>query len=178
MSSLSSLTRSAAFIGMFSAVVIGFLFYWIYFAVPASQAAQSWVSALPSLNALLNTLSAICLIIAVIAIKQKKVVIHQSFIYAALFFSALFLMSYLVYHHYQGDTKFMGSGLIRSFYFFILITHIVGSVLVVPMILWTVFLAWKKRFDLHPKWARWTFPIWLYVSITGVAVYFLLRFYG
>jgi putative membrane protein len=89
--------------------------------------------------------------------------------------SALFLVSYVIYHSYQGDTKFLGTGWIRPTYFFILISHIILSVVVVPMILSTLFFSATRRFQAHRKIARWTYPIWLYVSITGVTVYLFLR---
>jgi len=95
----------------------------------------------------------------------------------ATFSSALFLISYLLYHYYHGDTKFPGQGIIRPVYFFILITHIITSILVVPLIFTTLFFAASKRFEKHRRIARWTYPIWLYVSITGILVYLLLKKY-
>lgn len=173
-----ALRLPALIVGLLSTAILIGLFYWIYFLPGQSYQSSSWVARLPALNAILNSLSAIFLSFAIIAIKKKKILAHQRLIFAALFFSALFLVSYLIYHYYQGDTPFQGQGLIRPVYFFILITHIVGSIAALPLILWTLFLAYRKRFDLHPKWARWTAPLWLYVSVTGVAVFFLLRAYA
>lgn len=89
--------------------------------------------------------------------------------------SALFLVCYIIYHSYQGDTKFLAEGLIRPVYFFILISHILLSMVAVPLVLLTLWFAITQRFTSHKKIARWTFPIWLYVSVTGILVYFVLH---
>ena len=94
---------------------------------------------------------------------------------SATFTSACFLISYIAYHHYQGDTKFMGLGIIRPIYFFILITHILLSIVQVPLILTTLYLAAAKNFVRHRKVARVTLPIWLYVSVTGVLIFVILK---
>jgi putative membrane protein len=91
--------------------------------------------------------------------------------------SALFLVGYLLYHYYHGDTKFPGEGVIRPIYFFILITHIITSIVVVPLVFLTLFFAITKRFAKHRKIAAWTYPVWLYVSVTGILVYYLLKTY-
>ena len=92
--------------------------------------------------------------------------------------AGLFLASYIVYHHFHGDTRFGGQGLIRPVYFFILITHITGSIVALPLVLTTLFFAGTKRFERHVKIAHVTFPVWLYVSVTGVAVFFFLKLWG
>jgi len=92
--------------------------------------------------------------------------------------AGVFLASYIVYHHFHGDTRFGGQGLIRPVYFFILITHITGSIVALPLVLTTLFFAGTKRFERHRKLARVTFPVWLYVSVTGVAVFFFLKLWG
>jgi putative membrane protein len=97
---------------------------------------------------------------------------------AALLFSALFLISYIVYHTFHGDSKFLGEGWIRPVYFFVLISHIALSGICLPMILVTVSLSLLKHFPIHKRWARWTFPIWAYVSVTGVAIYLMLKVFG
>jgi putative membrane protein len=97
---------------------------------------------------------------------------------SALVLSALFLISYLTYHHFQGDTRFLATGLIRPIYFFILISHIILSVAVLPMVLITVFHALRGRFSNHKKIARYTFPVWLYVSVTGVLVFLMLNVFN
>ena len=100
------------------------------------------------------------------------------FMVTAVVFSGLFLVSYLVYHNFQGDTPFTGTGLIRPVYFFILISHIILSVFALPLALITVFFAWKNNFKSHKKIARVTFPIWLYVSVTGVLVFAMLKVFS
>lgn len=161
----------------FSMAAVAFLFWLIYFKEPSAQT-LAFVSYLPAVNATLNAMSAMCLVAGFINIKKRNRVIHQRFMVAALIFSALFLASYLVYHNFQGDTPFTGEGFIRPVYFFILITHIVLSIFALPMALITVFFAWKSNFKSHRKIARITFPIWLYVSVTGVLVFAMLKWLG
>lgn len=160
-----------------SLAAIAFLFWLIYFKEPSEQT-LAFVSYLPAVNAILNSLCATCLVFGVIYIKRRNRTIHMRFMIAALIFSALFLVSYLTYHNFQGDTPFTGTGFIRPVYFFILITHIVLSIFSLPMALITVFLAWQQKFKTHRKLARWTFPIWLYVSITGVLVFAMLKLFS
>jgi putative membrane protein len=99
------------------------------------------------------------------------------FMLSATVFSALFLVSYITYHYFHGDTRFPGQGWIRPVYFFILITHIGLSTLALPLILGTLWYALRNQFRFHRGVARWTLPVWLYVSVTGVIVYFLLNAY-
>jgi putative membrane protein len=133
---------------------------------------------LPALNSLLNGLSAISLVSGIVAIKQKKQALHKILMVLALAFSTLFLVSYIVYHAVNGDTIFLGQGLIRPVYFFVLISHILLTLVALPLILTTVGMALFSNFNLHKKIARWTFPLWLYVSVTGVLIYFLLKIWG
>lgn len=158
-----------------SVVAIGFLF-WLIYGNEGSQAFDA--SFLAPVNACLNAASAACLFAGYSAIRNRAVERHRNFMLAALTFSALFLVSYIVYHTFHGDSKFLGAGTIRSVYFFILISHIVLSVVALPLILVTVALSLTKRFPVHKRWARWTFPIWAYVSVTGVMVFLLLRNFG
>ncbi len=97
---------------------------------------------------------------------------------AAVGVAGTFLVSYIVYHHFHGDTRFGGHGLVRPIYFFVLISHIVMSMVALPLVLTTLFFAATEQFERHKKLARYTFPVWLYVSVTGVAVYFFLKFLG
>ena len=126
----------------------------------------------------LNALAGTCLILGFLAIRNKRPETHKRFMFTALAFSALFLVSYLTYHHFHGDTKFMATGIIRPIYFFILITHIILSIAVLPMVLITVFHALRGRFENHRKIARFTFPVWLYVSVTGVLVFIILNMFN
>lgn len=131
------------------------------------------VSDLPELNATLNSACTILLLAGWISIKLKKKVAHITFMILALLTSTAFLTSYLIYHYNAGHVPFRGTGLIRTFYLSMLFTHVVLAVVNLPMIIMTVIPALKSRFDRHRRIARWTLPIWLYVSITGVLVYFM-----
>ena len=129
---------------------------------------------LPTLNALLNATSAFLLMAGVRRIYVKNVEAHKRCMVSAFVVSTLFLISYLVYHYNVGSVGFTGEGWIRPVYFTILITHSVLAVLVPPMAVITLYRAWRGDFERHRRIARWTYPIWLYVSFTGVAVYLLL----
>lgn len=132
-------------------------------------------SFLPPIHAALNTLAAICLLMAFYFIKNKNVEAHQKSIYAALLFSALFLMSYVTYHFTTDETLFCKYGTIRTVYFTILITHIISAAVIFPFILFTFIKAYTGQVAKHRKMARWVFPIWLYVVVTGPIVYFMLK---
>ena len=132
------------------------------------------VSQLPSLNAALNSLSAILLIAGYLFIRSRNIKAHKTCMLAAFASSILFLSSYLVYHYQVGSVPFQGQGGIRLVYFTILLTHTILAITVVPLALVTLYRAFKERFDRHRRIARWTFPIWLYVSVTGVVVYWML----
>jgi uncharacterized membrane protein YozB (DUF420 family) len=132
------------------------------------------ISQLPSLNAALNCLSAVFLVAGYLFIRSKNQTAHKSCMLAALGSSVFFLISYLVYHFEVGSVPFKGEGWIRLVYFAILLSHTILAALVVPLALVTLFRALRERFDAHRRIARWTLPIWLYVSITGVVVYWML----
>ena len=132
------------------------------------------VSVLPELNATLNALSALLLVAALCCIRAKQVAAHAGLMIGAFGVSGLFLISYLTYHVQVGSVHFLGTGWIRPVYFTILISHTILAILIVPLILRTLFLAVRKRFAEHTAIARWTFPLWLYVSVSGIVVYYLL----
>lgn len=157
-----------------SAAVMAFLVWIIYFNEGAATEGEEG-SILPSVNATLNSLSALLLMAGWIAIRRKQKKIHIACMLSAVVFSALFLVSYIAYHSMHGDTSFTGTGAIRSVYFFILISHIVCTVFALPMIFTTLFFAATQRFEKHKRLARFTMPLWLYISVTGVLVFFLLR---
>jgi len=171
-----SFTNKAAirFILTISTGILVFLFWLIYFNEPLKQENSFDVSILPSLNALLNFLSGTCLSLGFISIKRGNRNLHKKMMLSALTFSAIFLVSYLIYHTYHGDTPYKKEGWVSYIYFFILISHVLLSIIVLPLILTTVFFAARKNFSSHSKIARITFPVWLYVSITGVIVYLML----
>lgn len=129
---------------------------------------------LPALNACLNATSATFLLLGYRQIRQKKIVAHRFCMSAALLTSVLFLTSYLYYHYHHGSTKFAGQGAVRLVYFAILLTHTVLAAAIVPLILLTLQRAFKGEFARHRLLARWTLPLWLYVSVTGVIVYLML----
>jgi uncharacterized membrane protein YozB (DUF420 family) len=131
-------------------------------------------SQLPTLNAALNSLSAVFLFAGYRFIRAKNRDAHRACMLAAFFCSTVFLISYLVYHFQVGSVGFKGQGWIRPVYFTILISHTILAAAVVPLALITLFRALRERFDAHRRIARWTFPIWLYVSVTGVAIYLML----
>ncbi|MDX2034035.1 MAG: DUF420 domain-containing protein [Blastocatellia bacterium] len=134
------------------------------------------ISDLPTLNACLNSLSAILLTLGYFFIRQGKRTAHRNCMIGAFATSTIFLASYLFYHFSKplGPTVFQGQGIVRPIYFFILLTHTILAVIIVPMIFITLSRAFKARFDRHRAIARWTLPLWLYVSVTGVVVYLML----
>ena len=130
---------------------------------------------LPAVNASLNALATILLTIGYIFIKQQRRDAHRNCMVAAFLTSAVFLACYLTYHFsVTAVTKFQGQGIVRPIYFFILITHIILAVVIVPLVLMTMSRALKQRWEHHKKIARWTWPLWMYVSVTGVIVYLML----
>lgn len=132
------------------------------------------ISDLPTLNAVLNSTSAILLTSGYAFIRRRKISAHRACMISAFVTSTLFLISYLIYHYHHGATRFPGPGIVKLIYLTILLTHTVLAVAIVPMIFITFARAFTKRFDKHGKIARWTLPLWLYVSVTGVVVYLML----
>ncbi len=131
-------------------------------------------SDLPTVNATLNTISTVLLTVGFLMIRRRKIAAHRNCMIAAFVVSGLFLTSYLIYHYHVGSTPFEGSGWIRSVYFAVLIPHIILAASILPLALITLYFALRKRFTKHRRIARWTLPIWLYVSITGIIVYWML----
>jgi len=132
------------------------------------------VSDLPLVNALLNSTSAILLVLGHRFMKQGRIEAHRSCMIAVFVVSAFFLTSYLVYHYQHGSEPFQGQGWVQPVYFSILFTHTVLAMAIVPMALITLRRGLKRMDDLHRKIARWTYPVWLYVSVTGVVIYLML----
>jgi uncharacterized membrane protein YozB (DUF420 family) len=127
-----------------------------------------------ALNASLNGASAVLLAGGYAAIRSGKIAVHKAFMISAFAVSSVFLASYLVYHYRVGHVAFEGQGWIRLVYFVLLTTHTILAIVIVPMILVTLRRAWLERFDRHRIIARWTLPLWFYVSVTGVIVYLLV----
>lgn len=134
-------------------------------------------SFLPPIYATLNGLTATVLIVSVMAIKNKRITMHQRLNNFAVLLSSLFLVMYVLYHITSEETKFGGEGFVRYIYFFFLITHIVLSIAVIPLVLFTYVKGWSLKVEEHRKWAKITFPIWLYVAVTGVIVYLMISPY-
>ncbi len=132
------------------------------------------ISDLPVLNACLNSLSAIFLTLGFIFIRRKNIPAHRNCMISAFVTSTVFLIFYLIYHYNAGRTTFKDPAWFRPIYLTILLTHTVLAVVIVPLILMTLSRALKQRFELHKKIARWTWPLWMYVSVTGVVIYLLL----
>ena len=132
------------------------------------------LSALPTLNAALNGASACLLSLGFLCIRRKRVAAHRACMLSAFATSSIFLVSYLTYHYHVGSVPFRGQGWIRPAYFAILISHTVLAAATVPLALITLVRALRGRFDRHARIARWTLPVWLYVSVTGVLVYWML----
>jgi uncharacterized membrane protein YozB (DUF420 family) len=128
----------------------------------------------PALNATLNGSSAVLLLIGRWFIGRGRISIHRAFMIAALVTSSVFLLSYLYYHAHVGSVHFQGQGWSRPVYFTILISHTILAAVVVPMVIITLSRALRERFDRHRAIARWTFPVWMYVSVTGVIIYVML----
>ena len=128
----------------------------------------------PAVNATLNGSSAVLLLIGRWFIGRGRISIHRAFMIAALVTSSAFLVSYLYYHAHVGSVHFQGQGWSRPLYFSILISHTILAAVVVPMVIITLSRALRERFDRHRAIARWTFPVWMYVSVTGVIVYVML----
>ena len=132
------------------------------------------VSALPTVNAALNGTCALLLAVGYLFIRRRKVAAHRACMISAFVTSTLFLISYLTYHYHVGSRPFGGLGAIRTLYFTILISHTILAAAIVPLVLITLYRGLKGRFDRHVAIARWTLPLWLYVSVTGVIVYWML----
>src|SRR5262245_16819010 len=126
---------------------------------------------LPTLNAVLNLSAAILIGFGFYFIRRRNIKAHKTCMVSALVVSALFLTSYVIYHARAGSVSFTQQGWIRPVYFTILITHVTLAAIILPMVLRTAFLAFRGRFEKHVRIARWTFPTWMYVSVTGVIVY-------
>jgi uncharacterized membrane protein YozB (DUF420 family) len=132
------------------------------------------LAALPALNAALNGTSACLLVAGFLCIRRKRVTAHKACMLSAVVTSTFFLISYLTYHYHVGSVPFRGQGWARPVYFSVLISHTVLAVATLPLVLVTLARALRGRFERHARIARWTLPVWLYVSVTGVLVYWML----
>lgn len=156
-----------------SVVALGVLAYLLL--IRHGSGDREALSFMPAVNACFNGISALLLVLAVVAIKQKKVARHQALMLSAFASSAFFLVGYLAYHYVHGDSRYPGNGGMRTLYLLVLASHVLLSIPVVPMCLAAFYFAFRRRFVTHKKITRFLFPIWLYVSVTGVLVFVLLR---
>lgn len=171
-----SLYKALISIFTLSVLALVFLFWLLYFKETAAET-MDWVRRLPTLNATFNSISTVLLVLGFLEIKKRNFDRHMRFMMAAFVFSTLFLVSYVVYHNFVGHTTFPGTGFIRPVYFTILIAHIILSTLVVPLILSSFYFAFSGRFEAHRKLSRITFPVWMFVSVSGVVIFFILNAY-
>jgi putative membrane protein len=159
-----------------SGLAVSFLLWLLYVHHASADFAGRWMF-LPALNALLNGLCAIALCVGLYFIKHHNRGAHRTSMLVAFAFSSAFLISYVANHALHGDTIFPGHGRVRTLYLSILASHIILSIVALPMVLITFFFSLTGRFAMHRRIARWTFPIWLYVSLTGVVVFVFLNVY-
>lgn len=136
-----------------------------------------WTAYLPHLNGLINTATSLLLLLGLYFIRRKNVIAHRRTMLTAFTFGSVFLVSYVLYHLSNESTPFGGQGWIRPVYYFLLVSHIILSVVVLWFVLRAVYFALSGQFEAHKKTVRWAYPIWLYVSITGVVVYLMIRPY-
>jgi putative membrane protein len=169
----SSTGPAIAAILAISAAATLFLFWLIY--VHPAAAASTQYAFLPALNAVLNGLSATALLVGYTFIRAKRIKAHRASMITAFCFSTLFLVSYILHHALHGDVRYPAHGTLRSVYLPLLASHIVLAVFALPLVLVTFFFSLSGRIPQHRKVARWTFPLWLYVSVTGVITYAMLR---
>jgi putative membrane protein len=163
----------AAILGI--SVAASLFLLWLIYLHPADDAAGATFTFLPALNALLNGLSATALLVGYIFIRAKHIRAHRAAMTTAFAFSTLFLIGYILHHKLHGDVLYPSHAAYRTAYLSLLASHILFAVIALPLVLTTFFFSLSGRIPMHRKIARWTFPIWLYVSITGVITYVMLR---
>lgn len=166
-------TGVVAGIFVLSAAATAFLL-WLLYVHHAPSAFAMRLQFLPAMNAVFNGCSAVALVTGLVLIRRRSMAAHRASMITAFAFSSLFLASYITNHALHGDVLFPGHGMVRTIYLSILLTHVLLSVIVLPMILITFYFSLSGRFPQHKRIARFTFPIWLYVSVTGVVVYAML----
>jgi len=171
-------TKYKIILGTLGAVVpvlVAVLFY--YKNIFRIEGAGRYLHLLPAVNALLNSLTAVALLVGFYFIRQKNVLAHRAAMLTAFGLGGLFLISYVAYHSQVESTHYLGTGALRYVYFGLLLTHISLAAVTVGLVLFTLYFALTGQYTKHQRIARWTFPIWLYVSVTGVIVYFMIAPY-
>lgn len=162
---------------IFTAILVNALIAILFFIPKQDRDIPFDITILPRLNAIFNSFTFIFLLAALYFILKKNIKVHRNFIFAAFTSTALFLISYLTYHSLAESTTFGGEGIIRTIYYFVLITHITLAPIVVVLALFSLVWGLKRSVRKHKRISRWTMPIWLYVSLTGVLVYLLISPY-
>ena len=168
-------TRPAVFIILAISAAASLFLFWLIYQHPAADTAAVKLPYLPALNAILNGLSATALVIGFIFIRARNIAAHRASMITAFVFSTLFLVSYILHHYLHGDVRYPIHAAYRSVYLPLLASHIVLATAALPLVLITFFFSLSGRFPQHRKIARWTLPLWLYVSVTGVITYVMLR---
>jgi putative membrane protein len=171
-------TRYKIILGVLGIIVPGLVA--ILFSFHGAFQIPGWaqkVKVLPAVNAVLNSLTAVCLVAGYYFIRQKQVLRHRTMMGTAFALGGLFLLSYVAYHSQGEETRYGGVGTMRYVYFFLLATHIILAAVTVELVLFTLYFALTGQYAKHKRIARWAFPIWLYVSVTGVIVYLMISPY-
>jgi len=168
-------TRTAVFVILAISAAASLFLFWLIYQHPAADSATVKLPFLPALNAILNGLSATALVIGFVFIRARNIAAHRASMMTAFLFSTLFLVSYILHHYLHGDVRYPVHAAYRSVYLPLLASHIVLATAALPLVLITFFFSLSGRFPQHRKIARWTLPMWLYVSITGVITYAMLR---
>lgn len=149
----------------------------IFLVQPKEDVVQDF-SFLPMMNAVINSTVSVLLVLGVVFIRQKKIPLHRTMMISAFVLSTIFLLSYVIYHYVSGDREYTREGTIRYVYYFVLASHILLSIAVVPLALLSIYRGTTNQIAKHKRLVRWTFPIWLYVSVTGVIVYLMAHVYN
>lgn len=170
-------TRLITGVSIFVFAVVVILQSKILNIFPDKNAIPSWVFFLPAFNAIVNATSTVLLILSLYLIKRKKISAHKKLNILTFVLSSLFLVSYIIFHATGIKTTYGGEGTIRSVYYFILITHIILAAIVLPLVLFSFRSGLQMQVEKHRKLVRWSYPIWLYVTITGVIVYLMISPY-
>ncbi len=165
-----SLRTPVAVVAIVSIAAMAFLLWLVYGRIPPAEYATR-LTFLPAINATLNALSAIALICGYRFVRRRELVKHERAMITAFVFSSLFLCTYILNHALHGESHYPVTGFFRAGYLALLVSHILLSMIALPLVLFTFFLSLSGRFTIHRRVARYTFPIWLYVSVTGVLVY-------
>src|ERR1700733_11320095 len=176
-SNSKSNTRSAIVLILAISVAASLFLFWLIY-IHLAAAASTEYAFLPALNAVLNGLAATALLIGFTFIRARRIAAHRASMITAFAFSTLFLISYILHHALHGDVRYPVHGAFRAFYLSLLTSHIILAVVALPLVLITFFFSLSGRFPQHKRIARYTFPIWLYVSVTGVVVFALLQAYA